>query len=52
MEYVQGESLEALLERGERLDAERARVLMLEVVKGLSEAHAANDAARKSRFPV
>ncbi len=41
MEFVQGESLEALLERGERLDPERARVLMLEVARGLAEAHAA-----------
>ncbi len=41
MEYVQGEALEALLERDERLDPERARVLMLEVARGLREAHAA-----------
>jgi len=41
MEYVQGESLEALLERGEALEPERARVLMLEVASGLREAHAA-----------
>jgi tRNA A-37 threonylcarbamoyl transferase component Bud32/uncharacterized RDD family membrane protein YckC len=41
MEHVQGESLEALLERGEKLDPERARVLMLEVAHGLSAAHSA-----------
>lgn len=41
MEYVQGESLEAILDRGEKLDPERARQLMLEVARGLSEAHAA-----------
>ncbi len=41
MEYVQGESLEAVLERDERLDPERARLLMIEVARGLAEAHAA-----------
>lgn len=41
MEHVQGESLEAVLERGERLDSETARLLMLDVAKGLAEAHAA-----------
>ncbi len=38
MEYVEGGTLEAYLQRGERLDAERARQLMLQVVRGLSDA--------------
>lgn len=41
MEYVQGESLEAGLERGEALDPERGRVLLLEVAQGLRAAHEA-----------
>lgn len=41
MEHVEGDSLEAVLERGERLDAETARLYMLDVVRGLAEAHAA-----------
>src|SRR5262249_26872767 len=38
---VQGEPLEAVLERGERLDAERGRKLMIEVARGLAAAHTA-----------
>jgi uncharacterized RDD family membrane protein YckC len=38
MEYVRGESLDDGLERGERLDPERARRDMLEVAKGLRAA--------------
>jgi len=41
MELVAGESLEAVLDRGERLDPEHARILMNEVAKGLASAHAA-----------
>lgn len=41
MELVPGEALEAILERGERLDAERGRRLMIEVARGLAAAHAA-----------
>lgn len=41
MELVQGEALEATLERGEKLDPERGRRLMIEVAKGLAAAHAA-----------
>jgi len=41
MEHVEGESLEAVLVRGEKLDAEVGRRLMLDVAKGLAEAHAA-----------
>lgn len=41
MEHIQGESLEAVLERGETLEPEAARLLMLDVAKGLAEAHAA-----------
>ncbi len=41
MELVPGEALEAVLERGEKLDAERARRRMIEVTLGLAPAHAA-----------
>jgi uncharacterized RDD family membrane protein YckC len=41
MELVPGEALEAVLERGEKLDAERGRRLMIEVTRGLAAAHAA-----------
>jgi len=41
MELVPGEALEALLERGERLEAERGRRLMIEVARGLAVAHGA-----------
>jgi uncharacterized RDD family membrane protein YckC len=41
MELVQGEALEAILERGERLESERGRRLMIEVTRGLAAAHAA-----------
>ena len=41
MELVPGEALEAVLERGEKLEAERARRLMIEVARGLAAAHAA-----------
>ena len=40
MEHVQGEPLESTLDRGERLDAERGRRLMIEVARGLASAHA------------
>jgi uncharacterized RDD family membrane protein YckC len=38
MEYVEGGTLEEYLERGELLDPERARQLMLQIVRGLSDA--------------
>jgi uncharacterized RDD family membrane protein YckC len=41
MELVPGEALEAILERGEKLDPERGRRLMIEVARGLASAHAA-----------
>jgi uncharacterized RDD family membrane protein YckC len=41
MELVPGEALEAIHERGDRLDAERGRRLMIEVARGLASAHAA-----------
>jgi uncharacterized RDD family membrane protein YckC len=41
MELVPGEALEAVLDRGEKLDAERCRRLMIEVARGLAAAHAA-----------
>jgi uncharacterized RDD family membrane protein YckC len=41
MEHIEGESLEAMLDRGERLEPEAARLLMLDVARGLAEAHAA-----------
>ncbi len=41
MEYVDGGSLEAILERGERLDPEKARVWMMQAVLGLRAAYAA-----------
>jgi uncharacterized RDD family membrane protein YckC/tRNA A-37 threonylcarbamoyl transferase component Bud32 len=41
MEFVEGEALEATLERGEVLDPERARRLMIECVRGLAAAHGA-----------
>lgn len=41
MELVSGEPLEALLDRGERLDPECGRRLMIEVARGLASAHAA-----------
>ena len=41
MELVPGEALEAVLERGEKLDPERGRRLMIEVARGLAAAHAA-----------
>ncbi len=40
MEHVQGEPLERTLDRGERLEAERGRRLMIEVARGLASAHA------------
>jgi len=42
MELVDGESLEAMLERGEKLDPEEARQLMLHVARGLRDAHRAD----------
>jgi uncharacterized RDD family membrane protein YckC/predicted Ser/Thr protein kinase len=41
MEWVEGEALEATLERGETLEPERARRLMIEVARGLADARAA-----------
>ncbi len=41
MELVDGGSLEQLLDRGERLDPEDARRLMIQVAAGLRDAHAA-----------
>jgi len=41
MEHVDGESLEAILERKQRLDAETARRLMIEVAEGLRAAREA-----------
>jgi uncharacterized RDD family membrane protein YckC len=41
MELASGGSLEALLERGERLDPEDARRQMIQVARGLRDAHAA-----------
>jgi len=41
MELVDGESLERLLARGERLDPERARRLMIKAARGLHAAHRA-----------
>ncbi len=41
MELAPGGSLEALLERGERLDPEEARQQMIQVARGLRDAHAA-----------
>jgi tRNA A-37 threonylcarbamoyl transferase component Bud32/uncharacterized RDD family membrane protein YckC len=41
MEHVDGEALEATLERGESLDPERGRRLMIAVARGLAAAHAA-----------
>ncbi len=41
MEYVEGEPLEALVERGERLEPEVARRLMIQVAEGLRAAHRA-----------
>jgi eukaryotic-like serine/threonine-protein kinase len=41
MELVPGEALEAGLERGERLDPERARRLMIDVARGLASAQTA-----------
>lgn len=41
MELVPGEALEAILERGDRVEAERGRRLMIEVARGLSSARAA-----------
>jgi len=41
MERVPGESLEALLDRSDRLEPEEARVLMIEAARGLRDAHAA-----------
>ena len=40
MEHVQGEPLESTLDRGERLEADRGRRLMIEVARGLASAHA------------
>ncbi len=40
MEHVQGEPLELTLDRGERLDADRGRRLMIEVARGLASAQA------------
>ena len=40
MEHVQGEPLELTLDRGERLEADRGRRLMIEVARGLASAHA------------
>ena len=39
MEYVDGESLEAVIERGEKLEPERARALMIGAARGLADAH-------------
>ena len=41
MEFVDGGSLEAIVERGERLDPEKARVWMMQAVRGLKAAYAA-----------
>jgi uncharacterized RDD family membrane protein YckC len=41
MELVDGEPLDAMLERGEKLDPEEARRLMLHVARGLRDAHRA-----------
>ncbi len=41
MELVPGGALDELLERGERLAPERARQLMLQVARGLRDAHSA-----------
>ena len=41
MDLSQGNALEVTLDREERLDAERARRLMIEVVRGLASAHTA-----------
>ena len=41
MEVIDGESLEAMLERGERLDSEQARQLMIQAARGLRDAHRA-----------
>ncbi len=41
MELVDGESLEATLNRGEKLDPEEARTLMIQVAQGLGDAHRA-----------
>jgi uncharacterized RDD family membrane protein YckC len=41
MELVDGESLDAVLERGQTLDPEVARRFMIEVASGLRDAHAA-----------
>ena len=41
MEYVRGGALEDLLERGTRLEPERARQLMIQAATGLGEAHRA-----------
>lgn len=41
MELVDGEPLDALLDRGERLEPERARVAMMEVARGLRAAQRA-----------
>ncbi|MFO0759138.1 MAG: protein kinase [Byssovorax sp.] len=41
MELIDGGSLEQLLDRGERLDPEDARRLMIQVARGLRDAHAA-----------
>jgi len=41
MELVDGETLEAMLERDERLDGEEARKLMLQVARGLRDAERA-----------
>lgn len=41
MEYVDGGSLEAFVERGERLDPEKARGWMMQAVQGLRAAYAA-----------
>jgi uncharacterized RDD family membrane protein YckC len=41
MELVDGESLEAPLSRGERLDPELARRLMIQAARGLDDAHQA-----------
>jgi uncharacterized RDD family membrane protein YckC len=41
MELIDGESLEAPLARGERLDPEKARQLMIQAARGLHDAHRA-----------
>ena len=41
MEYVEGESLEATIESGQPLDPETARRWMVDVVRGLRDAHRA-----------